>query len=149
MAIDDRARQIFAYFKNYNYEVKETGEVIKFAGNYRSTRGQAAAITFYTFCGMVCTGLVLSIAAPFGGEKWYLLTLLTPLSTWYYYKNADRQEEFSVKMVTADDEMTTDILVQGDEEEIERMSRELQLMQKGMVYVPGILETAQQKEESG
>ena len=43
-------------------------------------------------------------------------------------------------MVTADDDSTIDILVQGDEEEITRMSKELQLREKGMVYVPGILE---------
>ena len=51
-----------------------------------------------------------------------------------------RSEEFSIKMVTADDEMTTDIIVQGDEEEIERMRKELLLFEKDMVYVPGILE---------
>ena len=76
--------------KSYNYEVKSTGEVITFEGNYRSTRGQAAAITFYMFVGMLCTGLVLSIAAP-GGALWYSLVLLTPAAPWYYYKNADRR----------------------------------------------------------
>ena len=75
--------------KSYNYEVKSTGEVITFEGNYRSTRGQAAAITFYMFVGMLSTGLVLSIAAP-GGALWYSLVLLTPLAPWYYYQNADR-----------------------------------------------------------
>ena len=75
--------------KNYNYTVKETGEVIRFAGNYRSSRGQAAAITFYMLVGMISTGLVLSIAAP-GGNLWYGLVLLTPVAPWYYFKNADR-----------------------------------------------------------
>jgi Cofactor assembly of complex C subunit B len=72
-----RARQLFAYMKNYNYTVKSTGEVITFAGNYRSRRGQAAAITFYMLMGMLSCGLVLSIAAPGG-------------ALWYYYRNADR-----------------------------------------------------------
>ena len=49
MAADDRARQIFQYFKKYNYEVKGTGEVITFSGLYASSNGQAAAVTFYTF----------------------------------------------------------------------------------------------------
>lgn len=84
-----RARQLYSYMKSYNYEVKSTGEVITFEGNYRSTRGQAAAITFYMFIGMLSTGLVLSIAAP-GGDLWYLLVLLTPAAPWYYYQNADR-----------------------------------------------------------
>lgn len=51
MALDDRARQLFGYFKKYNYEVKETGEVIRFVGNYKASRGQAAALVFYVFCG--------------------------------------------------------------------------------------------------
>lgn len=46
-------------------------------------------------------------------------------------------------MVTSDDEKTVDILVQGDEEEITRMTKELALREKGMVYVPGILEGAE------
>lgn len=52
--------------------------------------------------------------------------------------------QFSVKMVTADDEVTTDIIVQGDEEEIDRLRRELDLNEKGMVRVKGILEELNQ-----
>ena len=54
-----------------------------------------------------------------------------------------REEEFSIKMVTSDDDKTVDVVVQGDEEEITRMTKELALKEKGMVYVPGILEQAQ------
>jgi acylphosphatase len=57
-----------------------------------------------------------------------------------------REEEFSIKMVTADDETTIDIVVQGDEEEITRMTKELQLREKGMVYVPGLLEGSKARE---
>jgi hypothetical protein len=89
MSVDERARQLYTYMKNYNYDVKSTGEVITFVGNYRSIRGQAAAVTFYMLVGMICCGLVLSIAAP-GGNLWYGLVLLTPLAPWYYYQNADR-----------------------------------------------------------
>ena len=45
-----------------------------------------------------------------------------------------------VKMVTDDDHTTTDIIVEGDVEEIERMRRDLNLIEKGKVYVKGILE---------
>ena len=45
-----------------------------------------------------------------------------------------------MKMVTADDDMTTDVIVEGDKEEIERMRRDLNLVEKGKVYVKGILE---------
>lgn len=210
--------------KGKNYSVKSTGDVITFSGRYSSDRGQAAAITFYVFVGMLCCGLVLSIAAP-GGSLWYGLVLLTPAAPWYYFKNADRcakesvvlravrllahvassmlrrcvtvdtamldvarasmvfdgagsacacacklaccaelacalhcsrcctllfeqcekssstlslvqhivhnvsaarrEEEFSIKMVTSDDEKTVDVVVQGDEEEITRMTKEL------------------------
>lgn len=51
MPLDQRARQVFSYFKKYNYEVKGTGEVITFVGLYAADKGQAAAVTFYTFCG--------------------------------------------------------------------------------------------------
>jgi len=50
-SLDARARQIFLYFQKYNYEVKETGETITFAGTYAASRGQAAALVFYVFCG--------------------------------------------------------------------------------------------------
>lgn len=51
MGLDARARQVFSYFKKYNYQIKETGEVITFEGVYAPDRGQAAAVTFYTFAG--------------------------------------------------------------------------------------------------
>ena len=56
MSLDSRARSIFQYFKNYNYEVAGTGEVIRFVGNYRASKGQAAALVFYTFLGALTCG---------------------------------------------------------------------------------------------
>ena len=53
LPLDQRARQIFAYFKKYNYDVKDAGDVIRFTGNYKASRGQAAALTFYVFMGKV------------------------------------------------------------------------------------------------
>ena len=36
----------------------ETGETIRFAGTYKASRGQAAALIFYVFCGqLVCLHL--------------------------------------------------------------------------------------------
>lgn len=51
MPLDQRARQVFQYFKKYNYDVAQTGDVIKFSGTYQASRGQAAALIFYVFCG--------------------------------------------------------------------------------------------------
>eukprot|EP01023_Acetabularia_acetabulum_P004449 TRINITY_DN1185_c0_g1_i1.p1 TRINITY_DN1185_c0_g1~~TRINITY_DN1185_c0_g1_i1.p1 ORF type:complete len:293 (-),score=38.94 TRINITY_DN1185_c0_g1_i1:121-999(-) len=138
--LDRRARQIFGYFKNYNYNVKETGDVIVFEGTYQASRGQAAALVFYVFIGLGSTALVCSIAFPSIGNWWYAMTLLSPLAWFYYFQRGTRQEEVRVKMVTADDENTTDIVIEGDQEEIDRFRRELELMEKGKVYVKGVLE---------
>ena len=58
----------------------------------------------------------------------------------YYWTRASRKEQIKVKMIVADDETSTDVILQGDDEEIDLLRRELQLMEKGMVYVKGILE---------
>lgn len=119
--------------------------------------------------GLGSAALVLSIAAPFGGNLWYLITLISPAAGAYYLRKGDRQEEVSrsftcaslctahcamcvpesrpaawqgmaaplwamlreehvllqykVKMVTADDEQTTDIITEGDVEETTRFCR--------------------------
>lgn len=141
MPIDERARQIFQYFKKYNYEVKGTGDVITFVGLYAADKGQAAAVTFYTFCGMASVALVLSTLYPEIGNWWYLLTLLAPGAWFYYFSQGTREEEMKVKMVTADSDETIDIMLEGDIEEITRFCKELQLVEKGMIKVKGILET--------
>lgn len=43
-------------------------------------------------------------------------------------------------MTVADDGSLSEIIVQGDEQQVEEMRKELQLSEKGMVYVRGILE---------
>lgn len=142
MTMDDRARQIFSYFKRYNYSVKERGEVISFVGLYAADKGQAAAVTFYTFVGLGCIALVLSTINPEVGGWWYGITLLSPAAWFYYMSRGNRQEEVRVKMVIADNEETTDIIVEGDIEEITRLSKELNLVEKGMIRVKGLLEAA-------
>ena len=138
---DDMAREISAFFRRNNYVVADAGEVITFEGNIAPERGTAAYITFCVLIGLLCIGLVCSIALP-GGDAWYGLALLSPLSGQYYLDNAGRKEEVKVKMVTSDDDMTVDITVEGDQEEVERFRRELDLTPKGMVRVKGVLERA-------
>lgn len=139
MPLDQRARQIFAYFSKYNYEVKERGEVITFQGNYKASVSQATALVLYTLISLACTALVLSIAVPQVGSWWYAMCLVSPAAGTYYWKNAERTEEFRVKMVSSDDEQTTDIVVEGDDEEIERFWKELELNEKGKVLVKGLM----------
>lgn len=62
------------------------------------------------------------------------------LCWWLTTVGAKLLQHLQVKMVTADDDSTTDIVVEGDTEEVTRMSKELQLVEKGKVYVKGILE---------
>lgn len=44
-------------------------------------------------------------------------------------------------MVTDDDDARTEIRIEGDPEEAERMRKELGLAEKGKVYVKGLLES--------
>jgi len=138
--IDDRAREIFSYFKKYNYSVVDTGEVITFEGTYQSNKGQAASLVFYTFVSLLCCGLVLTIVAPWGGNWWYGLSALSPMAGAYYLDRGERIEQVKVKMETSDDDSEIDITIQGDPEELDRLSKELGLMEKGKVYVKGLLE---------
>ena len=75
------------------------------------------------------------------GNLWYLSTLASPLAGKFYLDNAERTEQITVKIVTEDDEMTSDIIVQGDDEEVDRFQKTLDMREKGMVYVKGILES--------
>ena len=43
-------------------------------------------------------------------------------------------------MTTSDDDLVTDIAVEGDQEEVERLRKELDWREKGKVYVKGLLE---------
>jgi len=137
--LDELARRVSTYFKNNNYRVKEAGETITFEGAIAASRGQAAALTFYAFVGLLCTGLVVSIAVPSIGDNAYYAVLLSPGAGYYYTANAERKEEVEVKIVTSDDDMETDIVIQGDTEEVERFWKVLGLKEKGMVYVEGVL----------
>ncbi|XP_042499193.1 protein COFACTOR ASSEMBLY OF COMPLEX C SUBUNIT B CCB1, chloroplastic isoform X2 [Macadamia integrifolia] len=58
----------------------------------------------------------------------------------YYWKRASRKEQIKVKMMVDDKGTLSEILVQGDDQQVEQMRKELQLSEKGMVYVKGIFE---------
>lgn len=45
-----------------------------------------------------------------------------------------------MKMMVGEEGTLPEIIVQGDEQQIEQMRKELQLSEKGMVYVKGIFE---------
>ncbi|KAM3354664.1 hypothetical protein ACQJBY_025401 [Aegilops geniculata] len=113
-----------------------------FEGSMTPSSAQAALLTFCTVISLGSVGLVLSIAVPEGGNNWFWLMTLSPLAGVYYWTKASRKEEIKVKMVLSDDgSSVSEILVRGDDVQVEQMRRELKMSEKGMIYVKGIFET--------
>ncbi|XP_042499192.1 protein COFACTOR ASSEMBLY OF COMPLEX C SUBUNIT B CCB1, chloroplastic isoform X1 [Macadamia integrifolia] len=134
------AGEILSYFSRNNFVVSDRGETITFEGMMIPSRGQAALLTFCTCISLASVALVLTITVPEVGDKWYSLTILSPLAGAYYWKRASRKEQIKVKMMVDDKGTLSEILVQGDDQQVEQMRKELQLSEKGMVYVKGIFE---------
>ena len=59
----------------------------------------------------------------------------------YYWTKASRKEEIKVKIVLSDDEDLSEVLVRGDDVQVEQTRKELKFSEKGMIYVKGIFET--------
>jgi len=140
------AGDIVAFFQANNYKITDAADTIIFEGTQAPLVGRAAFLTFCVFFALASLALVLTIVEQatfdgnFGlGNLWYLSTLVSPLAGKYYLDNAERSEQISVKIVTEDDETVSDVIIQGDEEEVERFQKTLDLREKGMVYVKGIL----------
>ena len=129
-----------------NYEVVDAGETITFRGLIKRSLSQAFFLVFCTALGLLSLALVLQIqfndlVLPVIGEpNWFLLALLSPYAGLYYWNAGDRIDEFSVKLLTNEEETENEIVVQGSDEEVERMWRTLDWQEKGMVKVPGLLE---------
>lgn len=80
---------------------------------------------------------------PFFGEiNYFYLCLLSPYAGIYYWKSGDRVDDVKVKLASNDDETENEITIEGDDEELNRMWRTLELREKGMIKVEGLLETA-------
>jgi len=139
------AGDIVAFFQANNYKITDAADTIVFEGTQAPLVGRAAFLTFCTFIAFGSLALVLTILEQqaFGGglgNFWYLSTLISPLAGKFYLDNAERTEQITVKIVTEDDESSSDVIVQGDEEEVDRFQKTLDMREKGMVYVKGLLE---------
>ncbi|XP_071693676.1 protein COFACTOR ASSEMBLY OF COMPLEX C SUBUNIT B CCB1, chloroplastic [Rutidosis leptorrhynchoides] len=135
------AGEILSFFTRNNFSVVDKGETITFEGVMVPSRGQAALLTFCTCISLASVALVLTITVPDVGNNWFALTVLSPLAGAYYWKRASRKEQIKVKMILAEDGTTlSEIIVQGDDQQVEQMRKELKLSEKGMVYVKGIFE---------
>mmetsp|Transcript_18593 Transcript_18593/g.43337 ORF Transcript_18593/g.43337 Transcript_18593/m.43337 type:complete len:286 (-) Transcript_18593:49-906(-) len=141
-----QAGEIMAYMKANNYEVVDAGETITFRGVVQRSASQAFFLVFCTALGLLSLGLVLDIqfhdlVLPLLGKpNWFLLALLSPYAGIYYWQSGDRVDDCSVKLSTNEGETENEITVQGSEEELERMWRQLEWKEKGMVKIPGLLE---------
>jgi len=131
--------------KANNYEVAEAGETITFRGLVARSTSQAFFLTFCTALGMASLALVLQIQFQdlvlpgIGSPNWFLLTLLSPYAGIYYWKSGDRVDDMKVKLATNDDDTLNEITIEGNDEEIDRFWQTLDLQEKGMVKVEGIL----------
>ncbi|XP_021762449.1 protein COFACTOR ASSEMBLY OF COMPLEX C SUBUNIT B CCB1, chloroplastic-like [Chenopodium quinoa] len=134
------AGEILSYFTRNNFAVTDRGETITFEGMMVPSRGQAALLTFCTCISLASVALVLTITFPDVGNNWFFITALSPLAGIYYWQRAARKEQIKIKMVVGEDGTLSDVIVQGDDQQVEQMRKELQLNEKGMVYVKGILE---------
>ncbi|XP_030450471.2 protein COFACTOR ASSEMBLY OF COMPLEX C SUBUNIT B CCB1, chloroplastic [Syzygium oleosum] len=134
------AGEILSFFTRNNFVVTDRGETITFEGIMTPSRGQAALLTFCTCISLASVGLVLTITVPDIGNNWFWITALSPLAGAYYWKRASRKEQIKVKMIMAEDGTLSEIVVQGDDQQVEQMRKELQFSEKGMVYVKGIFE---------
>uniref|UniRef100_A0A5B7CBN4 Protein COFACTOR ASSEMBLY OF COMPLEX C SUBUNIT B CCB1, chloroplastic n=1 Tax=Davidia involucrata TaxID=16924 RepID=A0A5B7CBN4_DAVIN len=134
------AGEILSFFTRSNFVVLDKGETITFEGMMVPSRGQAALLTFCTCISLASVALVLTITVPDVGNNWFWLTILSPLAGVYYWKRASRKEQIKVKMIVGDDGTLSEIIVQGDDQQVEQMRKDLQFSEKGMVYVKGIFE---------
>ncbi|XP_075483705.1 protein COFACTOR ASSEMBLY OF COMPLEX C SUBUNIT B CCB1, chloroplastic-like isoform X1 [Primulina tabacum] len=134
------AGEIFSFFTRNSFSVADRGDIIVFEGMMAPSRGQAALLTFCTCISLASVALVLTITFPDIGNNWFWLTVLSPLAGVYYWTKASRKEQVKVKMMVADDGTLSEIIVQGDDQQVEQMRRALQLSEKGLVYVKGIFE---------
>ncbi|KAI0491404.1 hypothetical protein KFK09_025664 [Dendrobium nobile] len=134
------AGEILSFFTRNNFNISDRGETITFEGMMVPSRGQAALLTFCTCISLASVGLVLSIAIPEGGNNWFWLMALSPLAGVYYWQRASRKEEIKVKIIVGNEGNLSEIIVRGDDQQVEQMRKELQLSEKGMIYVKGIFE---------
>lgn len=143
-----QAGEIMAFMKANNYEVVEAGEVITFRGLVQRSTSQAFFLVFCTLLGLASLALVLQIQFQdltlplIGTPNWFYLCLLSPYAGLYYWQAGDRVDDVKVKLASNDDESENEITIEGNDEELERMWRTLNLREKGMVKVEGFLEKA-------
>lgn len=139
-SVKQTAAKIIAYFQANNYKILEAGEEITFEGAIQASKSQAFFLVFCTALSFATLALVLQIQFPAIGNYWFLLTLLSPYAGVYYWQNGSRNDKAKVRLETSDDEKTTELYINGAEEELDRLSKTMGFMEKGKIRVRGLLE---------
>jgi len=75
-----------------------------------------------------------------GTVNWYYLVLFSPYAGLYYWNSGDRTDEIQIKLSSNDDESENEIYVIGNDDELTRMWQTLNLLEKGMVKIEGIMD---------
>lgn len=144
----DVQSEILAYFQTNNYRVADFGDSIIFEGRRGKDEGQAVFLSFCCFISFLILGQVMKIVEQQVNvgivldNWWYSISLLSPLAGKYYLDNVERLDQVSVLLNSDDDDfLWMDLYIQGDEKEIDRFQKTLDLREKGMIYVKGIFDS--------
>lgn len=137
------AAEIMAYFQANNYKVDTAGETIIFKGIVEKSKSQAFFLSACMLGGLWCLALVLSIQVPkIGplevGNWYYLLCLASPYAGYYYWQNAQGDDEVRVRLV--DNDVETELTVMASKEELERFAQVMDYNEKGKIRIRGIFE---------
>jgi hypothetical protein len=90
------------YFQERAYRVMAVNDQatqVTLAGQVRPSLFLASLLTALVVVGLMCLGLVFSIALPQGGLGWLGLVALSPLATLFYWRKASRQENILINVV--------------------------------------------------
>lgn len=139
------AAEITAYFKALNFAPEPTNDTVTFRGTMGKSQSQALYLTFCGFMSLAALAIVLTIMFPLVNEKdfspWYYMCLASPGAGAYYWANAGKDVTVQIKMEESEDGSECDVTCLGTKEELERFCETMGFNEKGMIRVPGIMET--------
>lgn len=98
---DSLLTQIRQHFASRAYRVvalnREDNQII-FEGIVRPSWFLAIFLTLLTAVGLLCLGLVLSMAMPNPGKLFWGLVVLSPLAGWFYWTGSKRPEQVCLQL---------------------------------------------------
>ena len=98
---DSLLTQIQQHFASRAYRItalNREANQITFEGLVRPSWFLTIFLTLLTAVGLLCLGLVLSMAMPNLGKLFWGMVLLSPLAGWFYWKGSGRPEQVYLKL---------------------------------------------------